>query len=319
VKVLITGAGGFIGRALVAALLDAANSGAGAIRPSRLILLDERFGDVPTDSRVQPVNGSLTDPDIVARSLEGGVDLVFHLASVPGGAAEQNFELGLRVNLEGTLALLEALRLNCGAQRPRLVFASTIGVYGTPLPALIDERTEPAPTMSYGAQKLMGEILVRDYGRRGFIQGCSLRLPGIVARPPAASGMLSAFMSDIIRSLSAGQAFVCPVGAEGRAWWMSRICVVRNLIHAATLPSDVLRRQGTWLLPVLYASLGEVVSAIGRVIKRDVTGLVRYEPDAALQSQFASLPPLQCPASVAAGFASDGSLENLVQRALEGP
>jgi naringenin degradation protein FdeJ len=197
------------------------------------------------------------------------------------------------------------------------VFASTIGVFGVPMPALVDESIVPEPTLSYGAQKLMGEILVKDYSRRGFIEGCALRLPGIVARPPEPSGLLSAFLSNLFRELAAGRTFTCPVGAEGRTWLMSRSCVVDNLLQGAALSPEQLHVQRVWLLPVLHASIGEIVDAVARVHGSYVLNNIRYEPNLALQAQFANFPPLSCPHSVAAGFKHDGSLEVLVQRALE--
>lgn len=163
----------------------------------------------------------------------------------------------------------------------------------------------------------VASILVGDYSRRGFIDGRSLRLPGIVARPPQPSGMLSAFMSDIIRNLSSGREFVCPVAAEGMAWWMSRAQVVDNLLHAAGMSVSPQTHRRVWLLPVLHASLGDVAAAIARVHGADVLKKVSYRPNPTLQAQFANLPPLRCPESVAAGFRHDGTLETLVQRALE--
>jgi D-erythronate 2-dehydrogenase len=317
VNILITGADGFIGRALVARLL-ASDALPGLGDSARcLTLLDQRFTAPPADGRARAVSGDMSDPAVLRDALADGVDFVFHLASVPGGAAESSFELGMRVNLEATVGLLEMLRQ--GARSPRVVFASTIGVYGVPLPALIDEHTASAPTMSYGAHKLIGEILVSDYSRRGHIDGRALRLPGIVARPPQPSGMLSAFMSDLIRTLSAGRSFTCPVSPDGMAWWMSRSCVVDNLLHAAALSPEQARRRRVYLLPVLHASMASVVGAIAKTHGREVLSRVTYQPNAALQAQFASLPPLECPASLEAGFRHDGTLEALVQRALDGP
>lgn len=313
-KVLLTGAGGFIGRALSRRLLaaDTALRLGGAV--TRLILLDQRLDGVPSDPRVHPLEGDLTDSGLLDEATRDGVDLVFHLASIPGGLAEKEFGLGMRVNLQGTIALLEAVR-HCAA--PRFVFSGTIGVYGVPLPATIDEHTLPAPTLSYGAQKLIGEILVSDYSRRGFVDGCVLRLPGIVARPPQASGLLSAFLSDSIHALAAGGKFTFPVSSAGMSWWMSRTCVIDNLLHAAALPADQLRKRRVWLLPVLHASMADIVAALARVHGEHVLNNARYEPNAAVQAQFASYPPLHCPQSVAAGFRHDGSLEQLVQRALD--
>jgi naringenin degradation protein FdeJ len=317
VNVLITGADGFIGRALVARLLTSGALPGLGDATRRLTLLDQRLSSLPPDTRARAVSGDMSDRGVLRDALADGPDCVFHLASVPGGAAESSFELGMRVNLEATLGLLEMLRHE--ARAPRVVFASTIGVYGVPLPALIDEHTPSAPTMSYGAHKLIGEILLSDYSRRGHIDGRSLRLPGIVARPPQPSGMLSAFMSDLIRALSAGRDFTCPVSPDGMAWWMSRSCVVDNLLHAAALSPEQALRRRVYLLPVLHASMASVVAAIARIHGQHVLSRVTYRPNLGLQAQFASLPPLDCPASREAGFRHDGSLEALVQRALDGP
>ena len=315
-NILVTGAEGFIGRALVARLLSSGLLPSLGDARRQVILLDRQFSAPPTDARVRQVAGDITDAAVLREAVRDGVDCVFHLASVPGGAAEAQFEAGLRGNLEATLRLLESLRAQ--ATPAKVVFASTIGVYGVPLPDVIDEETLPAPTMSYGTHKLIGELLIADYSRRGCIDGRSLRLPGIVARPPQASGMLSAFMSDLIRVLSTGGSFACPVSREGKAWWMSRTCVVGNLLHAANLDSAVVQKKRVWLLPVLHASLGDVVAAIARVHGEEVLERVTYHENATLQAQFANLPPLRCPTSVEAGFRNDGTLDILVQRALDG-
>ena len=314
-NVLITGADGFIGRKLVARLLSAAGEASLGGALSRLTLLDQRFGGPASDSRVQLVEGDLCAEQTLRSATEAAPDVVFHLASIPGGAATKNFELGLRVNLQATVALLEVLRRQ--STKPKVVFASTIGVYGVPMPDVIDEDTLPEPSMSYGAHKLIGEVLIRDYSLREFIDGRALRLPGIVSRPPQPSGMLSAFMSDMIRTLWNGGEFTCPVGPEGRAWWMSRPCVVDNLLHAAALSPERAATQRVWLLPVMHASMEEVVAAIARKRGEAVLRKVRYERNDALQAQFANMPPLICPKALAAGFRNDGTLEALVERALE--
>ncbi len=316
-NILITGAEGFIGRALTARLLSSGVLPSLGDARRQVVLLDRQFAAPPTDARVRQVAGDIADAAVVREAVGEGVDCVFHLASIPGGAAEAQFELGLRVNLDATVRLLESLRVQ--PTPAKVVFASTIGVYGVPLPEVIDENTLPAPTMSYGAHKLIGELLIADYSRRGCIDGRSLRLPGIVARPPQASGMLSAFMSDLIRALSAGRSFTCPVSREGKAWWMSRTCVVENLLHAASLDSTWVQKKRVWLLPVLHASLGDVVGAIARVHGPEVLERVTYQDNPTLRAQFAALPPLHCPTSVEAGFRNDGTLETLVQRALDGP
>jgi D-erythronate 2-dehydrogenase len=310
VKALITGAGGFVGQRLVARLMREPQS------LDELVLVDIHSGGAATQEKptVRWVIGDLASSSVLEQALQGGVDVVFHLASIPGGATEANYDLGRKANLDGTLTLLDALRtLN---KPPIVVFASTIGVFGVPMPDVIDEDTYPAPSLSYGAQKWMGEILIGDYSRRGWIDGRAIRLPGIVARPPAPSGQLSAFLSNILRELSAGREFVCPVAAEGKSWWMSVPCCVDNLLHAARMPVDAALVRRTWMLPVLHASLGEVVATIAQKHGPEVLRRVRYEPNAKLQAQFANYPPMHCPRSLAAGFRHDGDLATMIERAL---
>ncbi|MCS6948412.1 MAG: NAD-dependent epimerase/dehydratase family protein, partial [Steroidobacteraceae bacterium] len=255
-KVLVTGASGFIGGRLVRRLLASPDSLGTAV--DSLILLDNRpdpFLERSSGGAVQlrSVVGSVADAAVLKRAVDPDVAIVFHLASVPGGATEANVDLGREVNVDGTRMLLDHLR-QC-AQPPIVVFASTIGVFGVPLPEVVDEETYPAPTLSYGAHKWIGEILVGDYSRRGWIDGRALRLPGIVARPPGPSGQLSAFLSDIIRELAAGREFVCPVAPEGTSWWMSVTRCIDNLLHAARMPVERGTVRRTWMLPVLHASL----------------------------------------------------------------
>lgn len=311
-KILVTGSEGFIGRALVDRLAGADPFQDGRT-PTAIVLLDHAVAGRP-DPRIRIVDGDLSQPATFARAIEGGVDVVFHLASLPGGAAERDFETGLEVNLKAVIQLLETLRQ--AGERPRFVLASTIGIFGVPMPACIDEETIPEPSLSYGAHKYISEILVSDYSRRGYLDGVSLRLPGIVARPPT-QGMLSIFLSDLIRQLSAGQRFVCPVAADAPSWWMSRPTIVDNLIHAALLDQEILARRRTYFAPILRLTIEEVVDSISAACGIDARKLVSYAPDAALQAQFASYPPLHCPQALAAGFRSDGDGVSLVTRALQ--
>jgi nucleoside-diphosphate-sugar epimerase len=314
-KVLIVGSEGYIGQALVARLLAGASVAGSSSPATRITRLDVRMGALAPDPRLYSVEGDISDRTVLKRAIEDGVDCVFHLASVPGGAAEKNFELGLKVNLQATIDLLEVLRM--AGQNPRLVFASTIGIYGVPMPAVIDEQTVPEPSLSYGAQKYIGEILIADYGRRGFVDGRAVRIPGIVARPPT-TGMLSIFLSDLIRELAAGRSFRCPVAADAPSWWMSRPCIVDNLMHAAAIGPEIVTAGRTFLMPVLRATIGEIVNAIAALHGSAVLKRIEYAPDAKLQAQFANYPPMQAPRALAAGFKNDGTLERLVQRALEG-
>lgn len=306
-NILITGAGGFVGGVLVKRLL------ADPDPALRLTLIDQRFDTPPADARARQLTGGFGDAALLREALPGGVDQAFHLASVPGGAAERDFALGQRVNLHDTLTLFEAL----GAQTrpPAVVFASTIAVYGSPLPARVDDDTPLRPTLSYGAQKLVGEIALADMSRRGLVDGRALRLPGIVARPPGPSGLVSAFMSDVIRLLAAGQPCTLPVSPQAVAWWMSAGRCVDNLLHAARMPVTGTRR--VWQLPALRITLGALVETLGALFGPDRPGLVTWQANESVEAGFGRYPPLFTPAADAAGFKHDGDIATLVRNALK--
>jgi len=195
------------------------------------------------------------------------------------------------------------------------VFASTIAVFGA-MPALVGDDTLPRPVMTYGTQKLMSEVLVADFSRRGWVDGRSVRLPGVLARPPARTGQLSAFMSDIIRELAAGRAFTCPTSSGATTWASSLPCVIENLLHAATLPASALESHRTFTLPTLRFSMEQLVEAIAAMHGERVKTLVSFEPNEAIEALFGRFPLLETPAADAAGFRSDIDLATLVRRAV---
>jgi len=309
-RVLVTGAGGFIGRVLVARLLEAGCNGQ---RIGHLVAADLSLNGLPDDVRLRPVVGSIAEASVLQRALAEPVDVVFHLASVPGGAAENAPDLGRRVNLDATAELLSLLREQGG--RPRFVFASTVAVYGDPLPAVVDEHTPPRPVMSYGAHKLAAEVLVADAARRGWVDACSLRLPGVVARPGNGAGLVSAFMSQLFWKVAAGEPIVLPVTADGTAWWISVTACVDNLLHAAAIDTGLLDQRRVVQMPALHLSVGAVVDALALRHGELRRGLVRYEPQQSVQRLFASYPPLHTPQALALGFRDDGSAQALVHRA----
>lgn len=309
--VVVTGSQGFVGQVLVQRLL---NDGLNGRPVTHLSLMDVCFAAPPTDHRVRQIEGSIADPAVRARAYDGAVDTVFHLASVPGGAAEKNYELGRSINLDATLGLLEDLRTQ--AQPPRFVFASTIAVYGEHLPGEVNEQTLPNPGLSYGAHKLAGEYLVADATRKGWVQGCSLRLPGVVARPGEGVGMMSAFMSLLFWKLAAGQPLTVPVSPEGVAWWISVGACVDNLLHAACVDPARLNARRSYQMPVLRLTVARLVEALARRFGDDRRTLVRYEPDPFIERLFAAYPPLATPQAEALGFAHDGTVDRLVTRAM---
>jgi nucleoside-diphosphate-sugar epimerase len=310
--VLVTGAAGFIGRVLLERLLREGFCGKVV---DRIVAVDLSLLDLPQDARIHRIEGSIADAGVLEQALAEPVQGVFHLASVPGGAAERDPDLGRRVNLDSTQRLLDLLRTQGNV--PRLVFASTIAVYGDPLPTQVDEDTAVAPALSYGAHKLACEILIADASRRGWVRGCSLRLPGVVARPGDGAGLISAFMSQLFWKLRAGEPIVLPVTAEGTAWWISAGACVDNLLHAADVDVGRLGPRCVVQMPALHLAMADVVEALARAYGADRRSFVGYESQPMVQRLFASYPPLSTPRAHALGFHHDGSADALVRRATE--
>jgi nucleoside-diphosphate-sugar epimerase len=323
-RVLVTGACGFVGAAVVQRLLaspQSLNRSPGL--PLTLVLIDRSLpaqGAPPAaGTRVFSHAGDLADSRLLRRALADGVDLAFHLASVPGGSAEKDPVLGRKVNLEATLELFEQLAEQ--ATPPRVVFASSVAVYGGSPRQGIDKPVDPhtplRPRLSYGAHKLVAEILLADLSRRGRLDGMSLRLPGIVARPLGPSGLVSAYMSDILRRVAAGEPFTCPVSPQATSWWMSVRCCVDNLLHAANIDTTGLDTRRAWPLPVLHFSMQALVDTLARIYGAEAAGRVRWAPDENVESVFGRYPPLDASEAEALGFRHDGSIEALVRNALE--
>lgn len=314
--VLITGAAGFLGGALARRLLPGSLLGGRVV--NQLTLMDLTI-DGPAQVGVSYCAGDMGDGNWLSAALKGlpPIDVIFHLASIPGGSAEQNYLLSRRVNLEATQTLLEhgQLQVASGLPAPVFVFASTIAVFGQ-MPAMVDDDAPTRPQMTYGTQKRIGELWVEDFSRRGWVDGRAVRIPGVLARPPARTGQLSAFLSDLIRELAAGRDFTCPTSPEATTWASSLPCVVEQLLHAATF--DVATSEGhrTLTLPTLRFVMAELVQAVGRVYATPATDLVYWAPDARIEALFGRFPPLVTPRAQAAGFRPDTNLDSLVRNAL---
>ena len=316
-RILVTGAGGYLGAALVRRLVEQSRH----LPIAQITALDINLqgSALPEHPLLRKISGSLGDAETRALALADAPDLVFHLAAITSGQAEQQFEIALSVNVVATMALFEDLRRLGNA--PRLVQASSIGVFGLPLPARIDDQTLPAPTLTYGAHKLMMETLLADYSRRGWMDGRSVRLPSIVARPAGPNGASSSFASDLIRELCAGRPYDCPIDAEGTIWLLSLTACIDALLHAARIDAAQLARTRAWTLPALRASVAQIVDAISEIYGNETVDRIRYCPQPALLEQFARWPQLDTSLAESLGFVADASLAQLLrrtQRALQG-
>lgn len=314
-RIIITGAGGYIGQGLAQALLAGRFDG---VSVTQLVLNDVKLpASTDPDSRVRQVPGSLNDAEILDALFDEPADWVFHLAGITSRQAEEDLALGLQVNLLATVALLERLRLQ--PVPARLVFTSSIGVFGAPLPAVIDDSTPVEPALSYGTQKRMAELLIADYARRGHVDGRTVRLPGVIARPPQPQKAMSAFSSDILQELAAGRSYTCPVSPEASNWLISLPCCLEQLIHAARSPAPSWPTSRVVTLPAQRVTTGVLVSALEGHLARPLAHLVTWAPEPAIEAQYGNWPTLRTDAADHIGFCHDGTPERLVARALAAP
>ncbi len=315
-KIVITGAGGFLGRKLSLALLGRQTPLPGFDQPlTELVGADLMPPPDLGDPRFRPAACDIGEAQAV-RELVADADLVFHLAAIVSADAEADFDRGMRVNLDGTRHLLEALRH--GGRRPRLVFASSVAVYGGELPDPVTDGTHLTPQTSYGTQKAAGELLVNDYSRKGFLDGRSLRLPTIVVRAGKPNLAASTFASSIIREPLAGEEAVCPVAPETAMYLLSPRRVIAALQHAAGLPAPAFGGWRSVVLPGLTVTVGEMVETLRRVAGDRVAGRVRWEPDARIQAIVAGWPARFAPErGLSMGFAADTDFEEIVRAHIE--
>jgi nucleoside-diphosphate-sugar epimerase len=313
-KVLITGGGGFIGHRLARRLLERGTLAGSDGRPTAITeikLFDAAFPK-DSDPRLTQVIGDIAAPGAVDKVLGEDTATVFHLAAVVSGGAEADFDLGYRVNLDGTRLLLEACRR---LQRPpRFVFASSVAAFGGLLPEVLDDATLPNPQTSYGTQKVVAEHLVTDYSRKGHIDGRSLRLPTIVVRPGKPNLAASSFASSIIREPLNGVVTDCPVPESTGIWLLSPRRVVDAFIHAHDLPTGAWGVSRVVNLPGITVTVKEAVDALGRIAGAAVAARVRYRPDARIQAIVDTWPVrFRTPRAHAMGFVADADIAAVIR------
>ena len=285
-KVLITGGGGFLGRQLAETIARAGHldlADAAGTRRAQAVERITCFDVVPGAAEgrgIVNVAGDITDPKTVASLIDADTGVVIHLAAVVSGTAEADFDLGMRVNLDGTRHLLEACRRV--GQKPRLLFSSSIAVFGGDLPPVVTDATTPTPQGSYGIQKLMGELLVQDYTRKGYIDGRSVRVPTVVVRPGRPNGAASGFASGIVREPLSGVDAILPVPPATRMWIASPRAVVGMFLHALALSPGDWGWQRSVNLPGLVASMEEELAQLRAVAGNEAVARVRHQPDEAV-------------------------------------
>jgi nucleoside-diphosphate-sugar epimerase len=310
-KILITGGGGFLGFRLAQALLARGQLGGKPI--TSITLLDGAFPDAAAkEPRLRAVVGDVSDAGTLARVCPPDTDAVFHLAAVVSGAAEADFDLGMRVNLKGTELLLAQMR-KC-AQPPRLVYTSSVAAFGGELPAVLDDSTIANPQTSYGTQKVIGEYLVSDYTRKGLLDGRSLRLPTIVVRAGKPNAAASSFASGILREPLNGVVSECPVGPDTGVWMLSPGRVVEGFLHAWELSAAAWGTQRWLNLPGITASVAQMIEALKRVAGAKAAEHVVFKPDARIQAIVKTWPVnFRTPRALALGFAPDRDVEAIIR------
>jgi D-erythronate 2-dehydrogenase len=300
VNVVITGGAGFLGSRLARELLAAGSlevAGSQARPLSRVTLIDRVAApaDLAADERVAAIRGDLGElagPGGAGRDALAGADVIFHLAAAVSGECEADFDLGMRSNLHATESLLAACR-EFGTN-PVVVYSSSVAVFGGsdehPLPAVVDDQTLPNPQTSYGTQKFIGEQLLADYTRKGFLRGRAIRLMTVTVRPGRPNAAASGFLSGIIREPLAGQRAICPVDPETEVALASPAKTVEGLLCAATSSEEAWGGRTAVNLPALTVSVADMAAALERVAGPEVSALIDWVPDPVVARMFATWP-----------------------------
>jgi D-erythronate 2-dehydrogenase len=316
--ILITGAAGMIGRKLTARLVE--DGALNGMPIEKLMLIDVHAPDRPDRfaGAVEAIAADVAAPAAMAAAVSKKPDVIFHLAAVVSAEAELDFEKGVRINLDGSRALLEAIRTAGNGYCPRLVFTSSIAVFGAPFPDAIADDFHLTPLTSYGTQKAVIELLLADYTRRGFLDGVGIRLPSIVVRPGRPNKAASGFFSSIIREPLAGQEAVLPVEDSVLHWHASPRAAVGFLIHAAGLDAGKLGPRVNLTMPGVCCTVAEQIAALRRVAGDKVAARIRREPDPLVARIVAGWPSRFDPRrALALGFRGEASFDEIIRVHIE--
>jgi nucleoside-diphosphate-sugar epimerase len=316
VQVVVTGGAGFIGRRLVRQLLQQGTLLGLDGRPraiERITIIDAVAADDLSDPRLEHVVGDVSDPAVVNGAITADTSSIFHLAAVVSGMAEADFGLGMKINVDASRLILEACRH--AGHGPRLVFASSVAVYGGAPSDTMRDATAPAPRTSYGTQKAIVELLINDYSRRRFVDGRVLRLPTISVRPGRPNAAASSFASGIIREPLNGEPAVCPVDPDTTLLLLSPSGVIACLMHGHDLPAGTFGDNRIVNLPGLSVSVREMVRALERVAGPDVVSRIRWEHDPRIEMFVANWPGAwDNSRALAMGFPGDQNFEDSIRQ-----
>ena len=314
-RVVITGGAGFLGSRLARAILERGtltDSRGNSRRVRELVLVDIVPPAPQADSRVHAIQGGLDDRALVDRAITPDTDSIFHLAAVVSGQAEAEFDIGMRVNVDATRQLLERCRA-CAAP-PRFLFASSLAVFGGSLPDPVPDDAPVTPQSSYGTQKAIGELLVNDMSRKGFIDGRALRLPTVVVRPGKPNRAASSFASGIIREPLSGVEAICPVAPTTRMWVQSPRAVVDNLLAGHEAAADRFPAFRAINVPGISVAVGDMVSALRNVAGDAVAARVQWRYDAAIDRIVSTWPSrFEARVGPALGMRADADFESVVR------
>jgi nucleoside-diphosphate-sugar epimerase len=316
--ILVLGAAGMVGRKLVERLLRDGRLGKADITK---MTLHDVVAPAKPEKAGFPVDIHADDfavPGAAEKLIAGRPDVIFHLAAIVSGEAELDFDKGYRINLDGTRMLIDAIRLAGGGYKPRLVFTSSIAVFGAPFPDAIPDEYHLTPLTSYGTQKAICELLLSDYNRRGFVDGVGIRLPTIAVRPGKPNKAASGFFSGIIREPLAGQEAILPVGDDVMHWHASPRAAVGFLLHAASLTREQLGNRINLTMPGVCCTVGEQIAALRRVAGDNVAARIRREPDELVARIVSGWPrKFDAKRALALGFTVEPDFDSIIRAHIE--
>jgi D-erythronate 2-dehydrogenase len=318
-RVLVVGAAGMVGRKLVERLASDGVLGREPILSMALVdVVPASAVKDPCPVEIETVVADLARPGVVDEVLSGRPDVIFDLAAVVSGEAEADFEKGYRVNLDATRWLFDAVRAVGGGYRPRVVFSSSIAVFGPPFADVIGDEQATTPATSYGTQKAIAELLLSDYTRRGFLDGVAIRLPTICVRPGKPNLAASGFFSNIIREPLDGRPAILPVSPNVRHWFASPRSAVRFLVRAATLESELIGPRRCLTMPGVSATVEMQIESLRRAAGDGAVALIRHEPDQAIARMVDSWPrAFDALRGHELGFRAEGDFDEIVRVHIE--